>query len=79
MSDNKNTEPTTLGSYVTHGTGLVQETVGSLVGNDTLKQQGTANIEQAKTDFEQANQAAKDAAPNKTTGEWMLHTFIIKL
>jgi uncharacterized protein YjbJ (UPF0337 family) len=66
---NKNTEPTTLGSYVTHGTGLVQETVGNLVGNDALKQQGTANIEQAKADYEQANQAIRDNAPNKTSGK----------
>jgi uncharacterized protein YjbJ (UPF0337 family) len=66
---NQNTEPTKLGSYVTHGTGLVQETVGNLVGNDALKQQGTANIEQAKADFEQAHQAAQSAAPNKTSGK----------
>jgi len=66
---NKNTEPTTLGSYVTHGTGLVQETVGSLVGNDALKQQGTANIEQAKADYGKANQAIRDNAPSKTSGK----------
>jgi uncharacterized protein YjbJ (UPF0337 family) len=65
----KDTQPSTLGSYVTHGTGVVQETVGNLMGNDALKQQGTANIEQAKADYEQANQAAKDNAPNKSTGE----------
>ncbi|KAH8549080.1 hypothetical protein BGW37DRAFT_503488 [Umbelopsis sp. PMI_123] len=67
QQQNQDTEPTTLGSFLTHGTGLVQETVGSLLGNESLKQQGTANIEQA-------NQAAKDAAPSKTSGN--LNTII---
>jgi uncharacterized protein YjbJ (UPF0337 family) len=65
---NQNTEPTKLGSYVTHGTGVVQETVGNLVGNDALKQQGTANIQQAKADFDTAHQAAQANAPSKTSG-----------
>ncbi|KAJ2956845.1 hypothetical protein NQZ79_g7342 [Umbelopsis isabellina] len=67
-SNNQNTEPTTLGSYVQHGTGLVQETVGGLLGNDNLKQQGTANIQTAQSNYDQLSEAAKSNAPSKTTG-----------
>lgn len=67
-SNNSNTEPTTLGSYVQHGTGLVQETVGGLLGNENMKQQGTANIQTAQSNYNQLTEAANSNAPSKTTG-----------
>lgn len=83
MSDNSNTKPSTLQSYVDSATGAVQNAVGSLMGNSGDQAKGELRQDKAQAEYDASQAAvklpggtigstgafAKDD-PNRTEGSW---------
>lgn len=73
QTSSENTQPTKIGANITAATGYVQETIGGIIGSESLTQQGINNREKGASDWETADKIQNSSAasgPNKTSGNY---------